>query len=185
MTIPASWVFAVVGSLLAVGSAIVAGIMTWLLERHEKKLERELADTKLDQSNRYAFEATMYYNFAQLKLWLAELIPKDRANALRQQAHFQVQQAVDYRNRAAGYPLKDHEIKGLVGENFGELAGKWDRLLESYVDENNRLVALKESLTERLADTRRWTAQSRWLSVSLQIIGLIIVMCKDLPRASH
>jgi len=131
----------------------------------------------------------IYYNFGQLKLSLAQLVTHQPELALElfQEAGNSALQAIDLRNQAAGYPLKNEKLKDLASgpPNFQKLSEEWNRLLGSYVVEHNRLLELKNSLTARLANTRRWIARSRWLAVSLQIIGLIIVMSKDLPRVSH
>jgi hypothetical protein len=77
--LPPPWVFAAIGSLLTVGSAVVGGFIAWKLERKEKKLEGEQRSetTKFVQIREKFSEGIIFYNFAQLKLAMAQLVPQD------------------------------------------------------------------------------------------------------------
>jgi hypothetical protein len=182
MTLPPAWLFALSGSVLAVGSAIAGGIITLRLEHREKHLEREIAENKVDERQRHHFEGLVFYNFAQLKVFFSNFVKGTLGDGLLEQAYAAIVMAIDSRNKAADFPLKgDALIEIVQSRDFDRIFFEWDRLMEEYSNRYNDMVNKKASLTESLTDTRRSVARSRWVAISLQIIGAIIVMCKDLP----
>jgi hypothetical protein len=189
MCLPPPWVFAAVGTLLAVGSAIVAKVITWRLERKEKELERKHADTmKVVQLRERASEGDIHYNLAQLKLSLAQLA---QPPVFGEAAHSTLK-AILLRNEAARNRMTEDERESLFGavarasqgqvKAWKELAKTYDSLLEGYVEYYNEQVSLRDSLASQLDDIRRTVAGRRSLSVSLEILGLLIVLGKDLPQ---
>jgi hypothetical protein len=124
MTVPPSWFFAVLGSVLAVGSAIAAGGITLYLERREKAIERKIAETKeIVQFKQRHFEASTHYTFAQLKLWLAQFAAAQApgygqalASQFFEQASSAVLTAITLRNEAAGYRLTRDDIQTLTAD---------------------------------------------------------------------
>jgi hypothetical protein len=115
MHLPPPWAFALVGSLLTVGSTVVGGFIAWKLEREEKKIEADQrsSSSQLVKIRERASEGIVLYQFAQIKLSLTQVVPRAWAKVLYEQAASAALQAITFRNEAAGNPLTDDEIKHL------------------------------------------------------------------------
>jgi hypothetical protein len=63
-----------------------------------------------------------------------------------------------------------------------ELGKLWSGLLPKYVKNHNEEFSKKNDLDSKLDNKRRAIAFSRYLSTSLSVLGILIVLGKDWPR---
>lgn len=192
MDLPDPWVFAIIGSLLTIGSAVMGWLRTSRLEQIEKEQDQEISklSTSIEEAQALAAEAIALYNFAQLKQTVAQLFVGDHAtafaNQVRESALKTAIDAVLLRQRAAELTeqyQKDWVVKVLNEPNpWSTIGSEWETSLDKYVPRYNNLVEQRRLIGGKLRQTRRSIERNRSVVTTLEILGLLIVLGKDLPQ---
>jgi hypothetical protein len=189
-----------VGAAFVITSAALSGFYTSYLERVEARLQRRLRELeeKIAWSREYFASGSQKLSFADLKLVLLQStrVPEEvHATQLNQLANDILRGIVDRNSAATGEHPAEHVMQAWLGIAkragagdalaFSELSQISSGLIEKWAHRNNQLVKELDGYKAQIERTRRKVTQFRFAAVALQILGLTIVLMKDLPRPAN
>jgi hypothetical protein len=188
------WTFAIAGAVLSIGATIITDIV---LRRLSRQIDN--ADRNVNEAEDHIAFALQYEGYARAKFALAQTllaIANSRTAGLSSKAELgEAAQSiiggiVDRSSAATGSPPSEDQKARLVAlrdraeagdpSAFAELSEISADYLPKVVDFNNAQVGVRDAArrTRRLLD--RKAERIRYLAVALQILGVIVILMKDI-----
>ena len=190
-------IFASIGTLLVIGSAVITGCYISNIEGVISKLETEILDANNELSFAHEAMQRSYQHFcpAEIKLLILQTSPPDRNNssALQEVAKGILQGILERYVAATGKGPNDETFREL--ELVAKRASNGDMSAFSKLSEISRSLLLqwgehrvstgteRDEKMRKLEPLKRKVDRCRYVSVTLQILGLIMVLLKDVASA--
>jgi hypothetical protein len=192
-------IFAVSGAVLVIFSAAITGIYSTVADSKIAKLEKNIfdADRKLKASNDSIQKSYQHFFPSEIKLLIIQM-----ANSQADTPPYAVQaitkgivQGILERSIAAydegpsqekfaEYRALAQRANQFDNAAFDELSSISESLLEEWAVKYRERSEEKDQNEIQLNCLKRKVVRSRYLSVSLQILGLVLVLIKDVLAGS-
>lgn len=195
MTLP--WVFAVLGVGLVIASAVLSGFYTSHLEGAEARVQRKVRELeeKIAWCRDRLASGSQKLSSAELKLVLLRSTQPPTqvlSRQLKEISNDILRGIADRNSAATGDDPSDQQMQawmtlaGRAGGGdasaFSDLSVISSGLLEAWAHHNDELVKRKDEHKGHGEHLRKRVSQVRFVAVAVQILGLTLVLMKDLPR---
>lgn len=187
-------VFAIIGTGLVIGSAVISQVCISRVEGNISKMEKEISgiNKRLEENPEKFNRSYEITSPASIKLFLLKIFPANAKNtSLLDEIFNDYMRGLVTRYHAGNdKKLGNSDLskweelvrKLLLGDSSSakEYAKINDNLHSALVDKHRKLVSERTDLEASMKVLRRRTIRLRDISTTLQILGLIMVLLKDI-----
>jgi len=186
-------VFASIGTLLVISSAIISGFYISNIERTISQVENEITDTSrmLDAAHEAITRSHQHYSPAEIKLLIIQFSGShmDNSVVLHDIGRGILQGILERCSAATGEGPSQEKFR--EWEAIAKRSGEGDRaayselsdisssLLAQWAERHKGLALIRDQCLKKSESLKMKTVHSRYISVTLQILGLIMVLLKD------
>jgi len=185
--------FAIIGTVLVIGSAIISQVYISRIERNVSKKEAEISgiNKRLEKNHEKINRSYERTSPASIKSFLLKIFPANAKNTnLLDEIFIDYMHGLVERYHAGNdEELSNQELskwkemvqKALLGDSSSakEYTDITNNLLSTWAGEHRRMVSGRTDLEASIQVLRRRTIRLRDISTTLQILGLIMVLLKD------